>query len=70
LPVLLKCFEKPGRVPGRAIEEDVDIAGESNMSVENHRLASDDHETDPVIVQLPEKLQDIWREQARIYGLG
>ena len=53
-------------IVGRSVEEHIDVTRQTDVSVEDHRLATDDHEAHTVVVEGAEEFPDVVGEQPRV----
>jgi hypothetical protein len=60
-------LEEANCVRLRPVVKKINIPGESRVTVENNRLAPDDHILDPVLLEQPDELQEIARKRGRVY---
>ena len=70
VPELIEGGEDSIRVPRIVREEEVDIAGQSHVTVENHRLPTDDEVPDSVGVKELDERTRVRREVVRVYPDG
>jgi len=63
VPEISEGTEQPDRVVGFSIVIDVDVAGHTNVAVEDDRFSSDDHESHFVGVQHPKEILNIGGER-------